>query len=51
MATENMWVTVTPELKNELKKLAYAKGLSMNAYARMVLIEHVTDLKKKELEK
>lgn len=32
-------ITITDELKEELKKEADEKGLSLNAYIRMILIE------------
>ena len=39
MAMKLFNITITDELKEELKKEADEKGLSLNAYIRMILIE------------
>lgn len=44
--TERVAVFLTPEMKKDIAELAKEKGLTMSAYIRSVLIEHIKTQKK-----
>lgn len=44
--TERIAIFLTPDMKEDIGKLAKEKGLTMSAYIRTVLIEHMETQKK-----